>query len=1527
MRFSRFLLPAALAGALSGCFASGSKAFNAGQSALNRGDLIAAQRHLQDAVKAEPGNKKYKAELRKLARAYELQAKSHEKNKNWVEASKAWNEAANADPLNQDYQVRSALSGLKAKDLGPDGWFDGVKGVKDKYGKNKIVLRSFEGAKASAYSYNLSLADEYLRGGDGKKAFVHYQRAKEIDPKTPDMRVDNYTKAEALSMAAQAEEKAAQGDALGAYDQYKAAYALMPMPEISRGMKRVKKQASAILGRLEKARDAAEKGRLAQSIKLYDKLLEIEGVPPSVEEEAAAVRNDLLDAEAQRATKAAEKGQLSSAHRTLLAVLPQLDTSDSNKKTLKDGLNQLKKGKASAGWKTIEPTIGGNSPLTPAFKAYAVAVAEKTYKKAKTLSRRKSQRGKALTLLADIAVFETELPQIISLKTELRGGSFLTLLDEAVSAARRGKDLQAASSLKAALQAASAPEAVKGPVEEGIEHLKNSAYVDAEVSFSAAQAAAPRSKLAEKGLLVAQIRREAAEEKAVANLRAQKNQSQAVDILAASKKQGGSNAQLKAGLRILETRLTRATKLSDRELAETIGFAAQLSNLDEGQIAQLEEAADKLEAGQHAEAEAQLKGVKDAALSSQVAKLAHQAASRRALSALEKGAGKAAEGTEAGAKALAALLKKDPNNRSAKASLERLLKKAELAAGDKNDAEAARFLALANIAAPAAPGVKAELEKGNEALKGGDVAGAESSYSQALEMEPESIVAKRAYNLAKQLNAGVLAAAVNQATQGGSTGQAQEALRRTLQANPDSPEARKAYQKLLAEAQKQGDAGNDSQAADLLDTANVVSKPESARKALAEANGLLKSGQHAKALAAYKKVLESGDSKVARTGAQIAEKRQQGSLLSRVEALRTLKDFDDGARAAAQLRKKDPSNAQAKAAIDAVLAHALAKAEANEERTSGKALRAAAIALSEETTSRKAMDLFNRGKYSDAEEAFGKLGTDFGNRAQKVARAANVKNLSGNLDKGGKEAAKSIRDLLRADPNNKAARQAFEALLAKSQAAAKAGNATETAQALEQADIASGAPAALSGSIRVAIGHIENKRYADADKAFQEVSKEAPDSQVIKTGLKAARTLREGGEAAALKGLSNDKDPRKAAETLKLSLVADPKTPVVKKGLGLAQNRAKEAAKAGDDALLAQSIEAAAILAGQSDETVLSLGEATALVAKSDHEKAQQAFATISGGVAKLGKELSKQRQIAILDQAADAAGKKGDLLKQAELVKAILAIDPANRKAKGLDKKLSSKVTASRIETAKTQKKMGKPGVAWLYLHRALALNPKNSAAQKEKAALEKELKDRTQLIMVVEAVKRDSSVSSGLCKGFEAQLQEMTMVEASKKENLGGFVLSPDWTKAVQNKDSRAPSVTGSLQLTIKKCTAGSSSAKWTLDWAVMAPKGGKASASGSFTSEVPANLLPRDDHDAAGKNVRRVLFKRTMEKLLEQLLEGRGGTKQWLLTAAEHGVEKDDPVVAADAYARLKISGQKNVDGDRLKKVEAYLEKRYK
>jgi tetratricopeptide (TPR) repeat protein len=1506
--------------------ASGQKQFQSGESAYRQGDLDAAESAYKQALAAEPGNAEYKSALDKveadIAKQYEEQARAKEKQEDWKGASDAWARASAAQPSNNDYKARKELSALKAQNLGPDEWYEAVKKVDKQIPKNAIVDKTLQAARTKAWQYHITLAEQFKSSSEGGRALQHYDRAKEIDPSGA-IDAAHYDEALAYSLMEQGDQKLAQGDALEAHELYQKAYEKKALPELKAKLAKVKQKASAVLSKIEAARALEQKGKHLEALHAYESVAGTKGAPASLEAEVKKVKGEVSSEEAARASKSAEQGDLSRAKKSLDDAFHYSALEPAQLDALKSAASEVTDGRPGKGARAVEDAkIEAKEPLVAAVKAYALAAAKKTLDKAKALSK-KDPAG-ALAAMADLGPFEDTLPEIKELKRQLRAGSFQEMLDEALKLAKKGNDEEASMTLLAALSASNAPNEMRTLATEGADAIKSKKYVDAEIAFQKAMALEPRSKLAQRGIDVARIRRHELEAKALATLKAGSGEeAPAVDVLADALRVDPQDANARQGAEILLQRAESSQKLSDEKLAQVFAGACKLADVPASAKPAIDEARSALEKSDYGSAGASFHKALESAPSLKLAKLGEELSKKRMVASLKSGAKRAVEGDETGAKKLAELLKADPHDKDALKALASILDKAKSAAKSGEDGEAARQLQLAAIVTSPSAAQKTALDRGIKALGASKMEEAQKGFQDALDVDANDAGAKVGLEIAKAGRSAQMSKAVASAKQG-NVEQAKAALERSMAVDPNGPDAKQALDDLLEEAKRQGSAGNDRQAAALLDAANVSSKTDALKKSIESADKLLADGKHAEAGAAFARV--EGDSRVATVGKEIAQARSRANLIAGAEELKSGQDVERGAKATKELLKLEPTNAEAKSAIEGALDRAQTLAAQGDDKASARVLKAVARAVGEDRDLEGALMRYESGKLDAAEADLQKHDSELAHRALKIVHERKLGTLKAGLSGDDRKQAESIKAILAGDPTNKEALGALAKLLDKARSLSGKGDDKGAADALESAMIASSPKDDLASSLKVAFTHLGEKRYAQAEQSFAGALEIASDSRVAKAGHEIAKKSRLKVEKDEVAELAKSAEPVPAAKRLAQSLIVEPESKVVQTALKDVLARAKSLKS--DDAQGGRLLEAAGVLENVGSEEAEALAAASALYAKGSFEEAETAFSKGTGKVATFGRELSRERRIGALKADLDAAKKEGDVLRQSVAVQKILSIDPHEKTALDLSKKLKGSVLEARLAAARQQKESGKPGVAYLYLKRALELDPSNAKAKAEIEAITSSLKEALDLIVLVDQVARSPQLSGTTCKGMEAPLREALMADGSKRNDLGAYVLSPDWTKAVERQDKKAPQVSGKMKVTLAKCEHGAGTGNATLEWELdVPPESGSAAAKGTVDANLPSGMIPRDEQDGEGKNAERALSRRAAKALFDKMVDARTQIDLWLLTLAEQGMKSKNAALAADAYARLLIKRPASIDPTRASEVERYLEAEFK
>lgn len=1536
---ARFFAAASLAAMLVACLGAGIKNYKQGEKLRTEGKLLEARAEYKTALGAEPNSGKYREALDSLdseidERVADLvaEAKALKRQGDWAGASSKYATACQYRPDDSDLVAHRELSALKSKAPDKMAWFKGVRAINNKVPGNKIVSRALAGAQASAYQEQVERAEAFVITGQGKEAWGAYEGAKEIQETLPGIDLDKYNHAHALHLAEQAELRLAAGDAVAAYDIYQKALAKKDLPEIKKAMWKAKQAASKILKTLEQARAQATRGRWKQAIFYYDELKGMDGVPPEVEEEGAKARVEYVKANCGDAERNISSNSLSRAHRSVVEALKHAALSDDEKNALTAASEQASRGKPGDAAKVLKNSgVAEDDIVRKTVSLMAHKSAENVLRTVEAVARRDSK--KALILLSSLSAFAKDIPKIKELRRALLKTSFSAMLDDALQQAKNGDDEEAAEVLLSALNASKAPKAMRDAAEAGCEALKAKNFVEAEKSFTAALAQAPRSKLAQRGVDIARFRRGEAEREALAKIRDGSGDIEsAVATLEAARKSDGSNKTASEAAGVLIQRAKTSGDPDDLLLAATLGYAARLSDMPSGARIAIEEGKTALAKGEYGPAEDAFKKAESAAPGAAVTKAAREIANARLLVALKSGASKAGEGDEEGARRLGELLQKNPNDPDAKGALQAILDRADAAAKANDDEGTASYLMLATVATRPEPGLADALEKGYKALGEGNMAEAEKNYSDATDLEAEQPVAKLGLAIAQRNRVAGLDRAVAVAITGKDYELVKAALRRAMELDPNAKEVSGTYEKLVNAAVDAGRSGNDQAAASLLDAANVVSRPESARSKVEAANALLAQGKHEEAVKAYGQLLNATKS-MATAGQSIAEDRIRQILLAGVAKLQDGTDLDRGAKSTAELLAREATNEVAHAAIKAAVLRAEDKAEAKDMKGAVVELRAAGIAAKAGADFDRAVLMLESGKSEESAAAFDKLDGDMAKRAAAIARGQRMAGLrEGMANADAEKKAKSIATVLAEDPTNAEAQAALRQLLDEAKTAGKKGDDKGAASAIEAALIASGAPDDLGGIVKIGTSHLRGERYAEAEKAFETGLELAGDSQVVQTGHQVSKDRRVWSQRTALKKIESG-DPTDAAKVLAASLLVEPESNAVKQAFKKLLVRARSAAKSNKDAEAAKILDAAVLLEGLPSGTIKAVTEADALFAESKFSDAFTAYEAVNAEadspkseVGALGAELSNMRRLGSLRDDLAAADKNKDSLAASKLVAKILEIDPKDRGALKAQQKYAGLVVKQRIDQAKAQKDLGKLGAAHLYLRRALALDSKNAGAKQELDAIEDMLKKRTSFVVFVDKVARDSSVGAGWCKEIEGWLRSELIGQGAANEGLGLYVLPEEWTKAVDSGDPKAPKITGSLTAKLTKCQSGQSGGSASLEWSLHAPRDARVVASGEVDAEVPKGILPSDEQDSAGVNARKALARYAAKGIVGKLEEARTPISLWLMTVAEHWVEKKDAAEAADAFARQLVIAPTSYDPERAKPVEAFLDAEY-
>ncbi|MBI2378789.1 MAG: hypothetical protein HYV07_32645 [Deltaproteobacteria bacterium] len=1502
------------------CAGAGARHFKEGERLQGAGRLDEAEKEYRTAVDKEPGNTKYKSRLEKVELELEAEvdkllaaARDEEKSGDFTKAAEVYAKAVALRPSHAEANARRELSAAKAKNLGPGEWYLAVAAVHERFPRNKTVAKAFEGAKTAAYAYHRDQARSLLAADQASEALSHYRSAKQIDENTPGLDVAFVARAEALDIAEQGDLRMDAGDPAGAAELYQKALDRARDPEIDARLRKAKSAAGPLLGKLEAARDKVRKGELVAATKIYDSLLAGKA-SESVKAEAKDVRARAIAELVGTARAAIDRGDTSSGSKRLLEAVR---LSDLEARAAIETAVQKLEAKPSEGISALEGTgLSSTDEILKTARALAQAAARKILASAKALASKNPT--KALAAVAEISSFSDAIPEIASLRKELLSKSFAGLLDAATEAAERGNDSEASNLLGAALKATKVPDAMLGPMKEGTASLAAKQPYEAEKSFSKALAAAPRSKLAEAALAIARMRRTAAERDALDVLRSGKGDREgAVGALEASLAADPANAAAAEGSTLLAESAKKAgASGTDKELALLLGGAARLASAS-GPDPSFARGLGELESAQHAKAEASFGQSQNA-----IASLARELARAKALTSLKSNAKSVND--DASAQALGKLLATDPNDVDAAKSLAELISRAESRAKAGDDPSAAKALRFATIATRPAPGLKTALDKAIDALERGDVIECERRFGEASDLEPAHAVAKPGLELARSLRKKALEDALSAYEKNSAEILPLKSLfEKSFALDPMGDVTKEAYGEILELATKLSRSSLLAAAA-LLDAANVVTKPEQAKTALKNANASLAKDPKV-ALEAYEKVLEGAKSKVAETGLAIAKERVEGTQKTGIAELEKGGDLDRGADATQEVLKVDPTNAEARRAIDKAIERAKEADQKGDLSAALKLLRAANRARGSDATVASGLDELEKNELEKAEATLSSSTEDpVASAAALMARRRRTKALEAGLSGDDKAAAENIRKLLEADPGHKEAKKALEAFLSRAEAAGKKGDVEGAANALDAAKLATSPSGTLLEKLEEGLERLRSKDFVAAEAATKAAVEASKDSRVAATAFSVSKGRRLAEETLALAAIVKE-DPIPHAKRLADSLKLENKGygPVTK-ALAICQKNAEQAGAKGDDAALARALECAAILEQIGTDPIASAAQK---LAAGSHKDAEEELRAANEGApsttAALGQKLARARRVARLKEALDAAKKEGNAARTHDLVGEILSLSPDDKSVKGMAGSASKDLVEKRAAAAKAHLEAGRVGLAHFEFSRALELDASHAGAKLGVADAEKALSDKLDLIIVVERVSKKAPG----CPDLEGALGAKLMSAGSERADLGGFVLSAKWTEAAEKKVEGAPTAGAGLGVSVTACQTGPATGKLELEWRLRAPRENtKDLATGTFGDSLPAGLVLRDEQDAKGQNAQRLLVDRAAAKLLDEVAEQKDKVALWPLIVAEQAVDAKDPVAAADAYAKLLLRKKLAYDTDRANAVRTFLVQSY-
>ncbi|MEM1024383.1 MAG: hypothetical protein AAF627_06825 [Myxococcota bacterium] len=474
----------------------------------------------------------------------------------------------------------------------------------------------------------------------------------------------------------------------------------------------------------------------------------------------------------------------------------------------------------------------------------------------------------------------------------------------------------------------------------------------------------------------------------------------------------------------------------------------------------------------------------------------------------------------------------------------------------------------------------------------------------------------------------------------------------------------------------------------------------------------------------------------------------------------------------------------------------------------------------------------------------------------------------------------------------------------------------------------------LEGKMRAGLAHLQSGALAKAERLFASAKETDPASKPASLAYQLASTARERAEKQALAEIGTAEDPREAAATLAAGYAVDENNPRAKAAYAKLQARAQKSYGAVPPEQLAQMVSALGMLENIGGDMQARLSEAGELLKAGKLGEAQASYADARKGVlgartsevAALGETWVRGRRIAELEKALKRVAATDDVIAESKVVQALLDVDANNRAALARKKNLASRLVATRSARASALAEAKAWGAAHYVASKGLALTPNASKLQKIRDEARADLKKRGDFIMVIAAPRLEEGASA--CTELPSVLQSALATTASKRDDLGGWVLSPAWTEAWKKGDDRVPSVEGQIEVVLSACSITPSSAEATLQWTVRVPQmaEGEVVAQGELGAVVDASIIPKDEQVASGRGARRVLSEKISEAVTEAMSQSRDSMDQWLLRMAQYYARAGEPEKVADAHARLLMDKPISLDDNGMAGVEAYLGEAY-
>lgn len=563
-----FFLRAAVAAAictssLTGCATFQARSsFSRGEKAMAQGDTDGAIQAYQEAAEREPNKPEYQAALtnarNKAAARHRDDALAAEARGDHARAEKSWNEAARYQPGNDEWKARAQLANLLARRADPVDYYRAAQKLAALRPDDPVIAATLAQAKDQAVAYHLRLAATYADAEAYAEAYKEYEVARQIAPDQAVFSSPRYQHVSARHLEALGDQKAAAGDAIGAYQAYEQAAAVKRSGALTRKMANAKRGAGPIMEQLEQAETMAKLGKWEEAADIYSPLTSRAGAPADTAQKALEARQKSAEAKAARAQAYVERGLHEKGIAELALCLEHTDGPLAALDALRATQALLEAGRPGAAAARLSSLDPGAKSLAyaPAAEVVIKAQAGAAYDKARAMAD--SDPAGALVAIKELEPFASKLSGYEGTVKGLTKRAFSTLLERAEAKAQGGDRVESARLVRTALEVSQPPAELAKPLRAGTEALEKGEWETAHRTFQELTQKNGRSQLARVGQNVAAVFRLVELKKDAADARSAQDATRAASAYRAILALAPGDAEAQAGIDALKVQLVEA---------------------------------------------------------------------------------------------------------------------------------------------------------------------------------------------------------------------------------------------------------------------------------------------------------------------------------------------------------------------------------------------------------------------------------------------------------------------------------------------------------------------------------------------------------------------------------------------------------------------------------------------------------------------------------------------------------------------------------------------------------------------------------------------------------------------------------------------------------------------------------------------------------------------------------------------------------------------------------------------------------